>query len=293
MSRFYMNILKLIVIMAVFGFYGCKNLINKYTSPKSYDFNKPDKFNMPSSLLEISGIAFHNGISDTVYSIQDEDGKLFRQKWHVKKQLNMKFAPKGDFEDLAIFNEKIFVLKSNGTIYSFPFTEAVKKESDLVKEQKKLIPKAEYEGIFADQETNKIYILCKKCEQDKKAKQVTGYILDYDLASDSLVFAGEFKIELSQLKKLNSKLKTSLNPSALAKNPETGEWYILSSANKLLLITDANWKIKAAHRLSSSTFSQPEGIAFDRDLNLYISNEGDELNDGNILKFKHLNSVKK
>lgn len=288
MKRFYMNVLCFTALVAVFGAYACKNPVNKYTSPKGYDFGKPDKFSMPSSLLEISGIAFHNGISDTVYSIQDEDGKLFRQKWDVKKQYHMKFAPKGDFEDLAIFNEMVFVLKSDGVIYSFPFTEAVKDESNTVKVRKGLIPKEEYEGMYADPQTNKVYVLCKKCDLDKKMKQVTGYVFDYNAESDSLITLGDFKVDLSRLKELNSKLKTSLSPSALAKNPKTNEWYILSSTNKLLLIADANWNIKEAHRLNSSTFNQPEGIAFDRDLNLYISNEGDEVSDGNILKFRHL-----
>jgi DNA-binding beta-propeller fold protein YncE len=293
MKRFYMNVLYVAVTLAVFGAYACKNPINKYGSPKGYDFSKPDRFNMPSSLLEISGIAFNKGLSDTVYSIQDEDGKLFRQKWDVKKQYNMKFGPKGDYEDLAIFNEMVFILKSNGAIYSFPFAEAVKKESDLVKERKGLLPKAEYEGMYADPQTNKIYVLCKKCDLDKNMKQVTGYVFDYQVESDSLNVSGGFKIDLSQLKKLNPKLKTALNPSALAKNPKTGEWYVLSSANKLLLVTDANWKIKEAHKLNSSTFSQPEGIAFDQQLNLYISNEGDEVNDGNVLKFRYLPAAKK
>lgn len=279
--------------MLCFGGYACKNPINKHTNPKDYDFSDAEKFNMPSSLLEISGIAFHKGVSDMVYSIQDEDGKLFRQQWDVKKQYHMKFGPRGDYEDLAIFNEMVFILKSNGTIYSFPFAEASKSESNLVKETKKLVPKAEYEGMYADPQTNKLYILCKSCEVDKKKKQLTGYIFDYDAGSDSLIEAGDFKIDLSDIKEFNPKLKTSLKPAALAKNPKTGEWYVLSSTDKLLLITDANWKVKAAHKLNSSTFNQPEGIAFDQQLNLYISNEGDELTDGNILKFRYIPAVKK
>lgn len=293
MRKFYIHVLRIAAVIAVFGAYACKNLVNKYTSPQGYDFSKPDKFNMPSSLLEISGIAFYKGISDTIYSIQDEDGKLFRQGWDVKKQSHMKFAPKGDFEDLAIFSEMVFVLRSEGGIYSFPFTEATKEESDFVKVRKGLVPKAEYEGMFADPQTNKVYVLCKKCDLDKKMKQVTGYVFDYNAESDSLTAAGDFRIDLSRLKKFNSKLKTSLSPSALAKNPKTGDWFVLSSTNKLLLVTDANWNIKEVHRLNSSTFNQPEGIAFDRDLNLYISNEGDEVSDGNILKFRYLESVKK
>ncbi|MNL43433.1 hypothetical protein D3C87_1659450 [compost metagenome] len=68
---------------------------------------------------------------------------------------------------------------------------------------------------------------------------------------------------------------------------------MLSSTDKLLLVTDANWKIKEAHKLNSSTFNQPEGMAFDQELNLYISNEGDEITDGNILKFRYLPAARK
>jgi uncharacterized protein YjiK len=282
-----------LTLFVLLGAMACKNTKNKYTSPAGYDFLKPDKFTMPSSLLEISGVAFHDMNSDSVYTIQDEDGKLFRQQWDVKKQKNMKFAAKGDYEDLAIFQDKVFVLKSNGTLYSFPFSESVKEASDQVKERKRVVPKGEYESLYADPETSKLYILCKNCPVDKKKKQVTGYILDYDALLDSMGSIDSFKVDLTKLKDVNARLKTTASPSALTKNPDTKEWYILSSANKLLMVTDENWKIKAAHKLNSSTFNQPEGLAFDKDLNLYISNEGDEITDGNIIKFKYAPSGKK
>ncbi|WP_316811583.1 SdiA-regulated domain-containing protein [Pedobacter heparinus] len=293
MKAFYPNFLYVVLLFSILGTSACKNPRNKYTSPAGYDFSKPDKFNMPSSLLEISGIAFNVGNSDTVYSIQDEDGKLFRQHWDVKKQRHMKFAAKGDFEDLAIFNEMAFVLKSNGALFSFPLSEAVKEESDQVKERKRLVPKGEYEGLYADPLNNRIYILCKSCPADKKTKKLTGYVFDYKKETDSLTALGNFQLDLNQIKTLNTKLKASLSPAALARNPKTAEWYILSSTNKLLLVADSSWNIKAAHRLNSSTFNQPEGIAFDKDQNLYIANEGDEVNDGNIIKFRYLPSVKK
>ncbi len=288
MKYIYLSVFYLIVAVAsFFGAYSCQNPKNKYTSPEGYDFSKPDKFTMPSSLLEISGIAFYKNNSDTVYSIQDEDGKLFRQGWDVKKQKNMKFGPKGDYEELAIMSDKVFILKSNGTFYSFNISEAKKVQSDHVKETKHILPKAEYEGLYADEMASKLYVICKSCAIDKKTKKVTGYILDYHADLDSITMAGEFKLDLNQMKPANSDAKPSLNPSALTKNPKTGEWYIIASANKQLVITDANWKIKAVHKLNSSTFNQPEGIAFDKDLNLFISNEGDEVSEGNILKFKY------
>jgi uncharacterized protein YjiK len=60
----------------------------------------------------------------------------------------------------------------------------------------------------------------------------------------------------------------------------------------LLVITDENWKVKDAFTLNGNTFYQPEGIAFDSRGNLYISNEGDELSNGNILRFQRNTPLK-
>ena len=287
MKRLVKSILGIVFILAMAISFSCKN-DNKYTSPAGYDFKKCDKFNMPSSLLEISGIAFNNSNSDTIYSIQDEDGKLYKQQWDVKKQKNVKFASKGDFEDLAIIDSNVIVLKSNGSLYVFSLKETIKKETKEVREFKNLFPKAEYESIYADKPTGSVYVLCKSCPQDKKNKQVTGYQLKYDQVNRTLDSSGTFLINLEPIPVLNSKLKANLSPSAMAKNTMTNEWYILSSANKLLVVTDLEWKIKAVHKLNSTVFNQPEGLAFVNQHNLFISNEGDEITDGNIIKFRYV-----
>ncbi len=79
-----------------------------------YDLGKPEKFFMPESLLEISGITFYKGRKDTIYAIQDEQGRVFRLPWDVKRQYNTKFGKQGDYEYLSIINEQVIVLKSNG-----------------------------------------------------------------------------------------------------------------------------------------------------------------------------------
>lgn len=267
-------------------FFACKPADDKYTSPKGYDFQNPEKFSMPESLLEISGIAFNQGRADTIYSVQDEDGRLFSQAWGVKKQHSLKFAKNGDYEDLAIANQTVFMLKSSGTIFSFPLTEAQSEKTGLTKEWKNLLPKEEYEGMYADEAGQQLFVLCKECKTDKKSSTATGYVLNIQ-DSTQIVASSTFSIDLAPLKALGQEVKKGLKASALSKHPKTGEWFILSSAHKLLIIATADWKIKEAHRLDSSSFNQPEGIAFDTANNLYISNEGDELTAGNILKFNY------
>jgi hypothetical protein len=140
---------------------------------KAYDLENPDKFFMPESLLEISGIAFYKGNSDTVYAIQDEQGRFFRIPWGVKKQTNAKFGKQSDYEDVTIVNEQVLILKSNGTLFSFPFADAAYEEIDSVKEWKQVLPKGEYEGMYGDEATGKVYIICKNCPEDNSKNLVS------------------------------------------------------------------------------------------------------------------------
>jgi uncharacterized protein YjiK len=256
------------------------------TSLAHYNLDKPEKFNMPESLLEISGIAFHEQLNDTIYAINDEEGKVFRLGWNIPKQLHSKFGKQGDYEDLSIANGIVYVLKSNGVLYSFPFADAIYTELDQVREIKTLLPKGEYEGMYADQFNNQLYVLCKRCDADYSWNTTTGYIIELDESSKT---ATSFQIDVKDIKQFKGKVKEGFRPSGLARDPLSGEWYIISAANKLLVVTDSKWNIKEAFPLSSNVFTQPEGIAFDKIGNLYISNEGDDLANGNILKFTRVN----
>ncbi|HVY76711.1 MAG TPA: SdiA-regulated domain-containing protein [Puia sp.] len=259
---------------------GCSSAQNQQPL-KEYALDKPEKFFMPESLLEISGIAFYRGNPDTVYAIQDEEGKLFRLRWMEKKQYHSKFAKRGDYEDLAILGDQVFVLKSNGHLYAFPLSEADYEEVEQVREWKEILPPGEYEGLFADEQTGQLYVLCKHCEAGGKDR-VPGYIFQ---TGDSLKQVGSFVLDMRAQRPITGKAKDSFRPSALAKNPVTGEWFILSAVNSMLVITDAQWKVKTTVHLNQNEFNQPEGIAFDTRGNLYISNEGGDLTEGNILRF--------
>ncbi len=237
---------------------------------------------MPESLHEISGISFHRQNNDTVYAIQDEDGKLFKLAWHKKKQYHSKFARKGDYEDLAIVGEKVYILKSNGNLYSFPFANAAYEDLDEVREWKHLLPEGEYESLYGDDATNKLYVLCKNCKGDNKKDVVPGYILQ---TGDSVYQVGTFSIDVHEIKKITGKVKRGFRPSAMAKNTLNNKWYILSAVNRMLVVTDSIWSVKEVCALSTKSFNQPEGIAFDKFGSMYISNEGDDFAEGNILKF--------
>jgi hypothetical protein len=262
---------------------GCGVASRDQVKVDHYNLGKPEKFSMSESLLEISGICFYKGNSDTVYAIQDEEGKLFRMKWGEKKSLNAKFGKKGDYEDVAIVNDKVVVLKSNGQLFSFPFAESTWEDVDSAIEFKGLLPAGEFEGLYGDESTKRLYVICKNCLDDDKKHAVTGYIFQF---GDAVSPVGTFQVNVDEIKNYAGKVKRGFRPSGFAQNPVTKDWFIISAVNKLMVVTDSSWKVRDAYPLSGNIFNQPEGIAFDSQGNLYISNEGDDLADGNILKFR-------
>ncbi|MBC8032619.1 MAG: SdiA-regulated domain-containing protein, partial [Chitinophagaceae bacterium] len=159
---------------------------------------------------------------------------------------------------------------------------AVYEEIDSVMEWKNLLPEGEYEGMYGDGVEGKLYVICKNCGADNNHNRVSGYIFQ---VGDSIYPAGSFSIDVDEIKSITGKVKRGFRPSGIAKNPVSGDWYIVSSVNKLLIVTDVNWKIREVCTLNGNMFNQPEGICFDADGHLYISNEGDDLVEGNILRF--------
>ncbi|PJJ83318.1 SdiA-regulated domain-containing protein [Mucilaginibacter auburnensis] len=253
-------------------------------NPPGYDLTKPVRYNMPDGLLEISGIALYHGRADSIYAEQDEDGRIYYLKPGDGKVAHSKFAGHGDYEDIAIMGELLYILRSDGVIFTFPFKQVQSGNIANVKELKGLLPAGEYEGMCVDEKSKQLYVLCKSCKGNNEKKVGAGYIFNA-LPGNGLKASGNFTINVKDIEAQLGKNKMTFRPSALAKNTKTNEWYILSSVNKALVITDVNWQVKAAYPLNPSLFIQPEGMAFDNQNSLYISNEGDKLTPGTILKF--------
>ncbi|MFU1858395.1 SdiA-regulated domain-containing protein [Sphingobacterium sp. NGMCC 1.201703] len=248
-----------------------------------YKLSSGKKINLPDELLEISGIAFLEGQDEDIYAIQDEQGLLFKYHLSSQKLTYSQFGKDGDYEDIGISKTHFFILKSNGSVYSFPITE--KDNIQTAIEQKDILPKGEYEGLFVDKTSNLAYVLCKECRVDKKQSQTTGYIFAIE-RDGKFTPKGEFAVQIDELKQFDPKIKKTFKPSALAKKTDSNEWYILSSVDRALVVTDENFRVKSITSLDPKLFPQPEGINFDSKSNLYISSEAGNQDKGIIYKFE-------
>ena len=110
-----------LIISVVLVVVSC-NQKNKIVSPPQYDFKNPIISKMPDDLKEISGIAFNGERYDRVYAIEDEDGWLYRYEFENGEVKKLKFAKRGDYEDIAFQNDNKAVGKRDVFVIS-PFSK--------------------------------------------------------------------------------------------------------------------------------------------------------------------------
>lgn len=251
------------------------------SSSNRFNLENRETYVLPVELDEISGHTFVQGNDDIIYCIQDEKGIVFAFDLKLNKiQRSIPFAKDADYEGITNDGRFFYILKSNGSIFSFPIADDVNEAN--VKEFKNLLNKGEYESLGIDTVNNQLVVICKSCKVDKK-DQTTGYILDYsDLGEVSL--NDSFIIDLDKARSIYPKFPKVFNPSAVTKNSITGEWYVLSSIDKLILITDADFRPISVLPFSRKMYEQPEGIDFDSKGNLYISSE--KGNEGSGMLYK-------
>lgn len=248
----------------------------------SINLENRESFPLPEELSEISGHTFIDGNDDVVYCIQDEDGDIFAFNLKTRKiDRIIPFAKAGDYEGITNDGNFFYVLKSNGSIYSLPIDS---KLQDL-KEFKGIVGKGEYESIGIDKVTGSLVVLCKSCKVDGKKDQLTGYILNLNKDGD-VAFDKSFVIDLNEASRFYHKFPRVFNPSAITKKISTNEWFILSSIDKLILVTDSAFNLVNVLPFSRKLYEQPEGIAFDSNENLYISSEKGDGKSGMLYKIK-------
>lgn len=276
------SLLYLLLCLWIFPGCGPKADNGEFTSPQGLNLNRPRVFKLPFSLDEISGIVY-NAPDNSVLAINDERGWLY--KVHLKDDLDIekwKYSKGADFEDLVLIDNVFYVLESNGNIIQFRF---ITPDSADVKEH--LFPaqdKNEFEILYHDKTRNALVMLCKDCERDDK-NSLTAF--SFDPATGTYAEAPAYVMDIRKIEELMNEKKVRFKPSAATINPRTGELYIISSLNKVLVVADVNGVPKQVHRIDPKLYKQPEGMAFTPAGDLLISNESADIGTANILFFKY------
>jgi len=304
--------LHLLFALVIFSHWSCGDRGNNAPQVKSdtdtkseeelsYKLNHPDvEMILPMSLIEISGLSYDLQ-ANQLLAINDERGQLYRLNDQTGKvESSVRFRGKGDYEGVEMIGDDIYVCESDGQILKVDSSS----EKGSIKLRTDLRGVNDIEGLGYDPQNNSLLLACKgnpsiSSDQDlAKVKSIYSYNLtSQQLSPDPIMIIGDQDIEdfLRQYKRIQFKTDKekkqlrkrakSFAPSGIARHPETGAYFIISSSGKLLIVADQSGDIMDVYFLKEKVHRQPEGICFDDAGHLYISNEG-RSGIGKIYKYK-------
>jgi len=248
-----------------------------------YNLNKPDiKQQLPPVLNEVSGLTDID--SKHVALVQDELGIVFIYDFINGKIVSQyEFEESGDFEGLTYTGESLYILRSDGRLSECK--NFLNDDAKFIHHQLNL-KTANNEGLCYDQKNNRILIAAKSKPINHNEKEKR-YIYSYNIKTEELLEKPVYSINTNEIQKFASKydiIQTqttskgkikpfNFRPASLAIHPITDEIYIISAADKLILIMNRKGEMVHIERLNDELFLKAEGITFIPDGTIIITNE--------------------
>lgn len=252
-----------------------------------YDLANPSHvINLVSEdLREISGLS-PTDTPGQYLAIADEKGEIFFVDGAgggsiIKRVL---FRDKGDFEGVEMVGPCLFAVKSNGDIFEIG---RWKRKAPSVREYDTHLNKDDdVEGLGYDVRRNALLVACKGHTDSSYTRRVFAFDLKTKKLSDDPVYTVD-PLEVNRLvPKTSEENDHFFSPSGIAIHPLSQDVYILSSAQKRLVVLDyETGAIKYAIRLDKKILPQPEGISFDANGDLILSSEGKK-GEGLMMRYK-------
>jgi uncharacterized protein YjiK len=224
---------------------------------------------LPKGLQEISGLALSS--DGKLFTHDDELGRIweidYRRGVLMKRFSLGKGVLRGDFEGLAVANELMFLLASNGTLYEFregaddAHVEYQVHDTGLMKE-------CEFEGVAFDPAINSLVLACKHVYTKSLKDDLVIY--RWSLASDTAARLSRLAVPLAGIIGANS--WKGLHPSDITIDPLTGNYVLVAAQEKALIsITPAGALVFS--RPLPAAHHQAEGVAITKDSILIVSDE--------------------
>jgi uncharacterized protein YjiK len=266
-----------------------------------YDLNKPSaSFDLDVSLREISGLTT-TPKPDLLAAVQDEKGQLFYiNKKTGKVTPSVIFAEDGDFEGIEFVGDTLWVVKSKGRLYKLWNLD--KTPYDMATFKIESLKKANIEGLGYDAKNNRLLLAQKGDKTDEAASRA---IFAFDLKNQTPSVSKAFDLRLSDFQAFLADKKAKkyqhlvddyvnnpaakgveFGPSGVAVHPLSGNIFVLSSVNKVLIVISSEGKILEMVKLDKNRFPQPEGLCFDADGTLYLSSEAKDDPKAKLFVFK-------
>lgn len=259
----------LLIGIAVVGF-AKVNKSNAEITEGSGNYTISETWELPSELDEISGIVWLD--SQTLACVQDEDGMIFIYDLDEKKVTDkIPFAGNGDYEGIALHENDLYVMQSDGLLYEIKNWNGTNK---VVSSYQTGFESSNNMESLTYSKTDAALLTTPK---DKDVEDDYKGIYKIDLTSKNVNRKNPaYRIDMTSTilePYKNKKRHKTFSPSEIAVHPKTKDIYVLEGKNPKLLIMNAEGALKTVHKLDEISFPQPEGMTFSADGDLYISNE--------------------
>lgn len=252
-----------------------------------FDLQHPSRtFELPDELRELSAVTVVD--ADTVACVQDEKGVLF---WFDVDQgritAEQRFGGHGDYEGLARADTDYYVLRSDGLLLRLGQDG---KHLRTLAEIPLGLPVPEIEGICKDPRGGRLLIAPKEFGKVSKERRDERPLFAFDLATqraspEPVLMISIAAVEAAAVRlgvalpmrstpKGKERIELLLHFSDLAVRPATGDLFLLSSVDHLLLVVSPAGAVRFVHHLDEVLLPQPESIAFLPDGDLLIGSEG-------------------
>lgn len=244
-----------------------------YYSASPYNYLKPSTvIDLPETLREISGIAVVN--NTTVLCVQDELGAVFSLDLQKQEITNMfRFTDIGDFEDITFNNDTAYVLRSDGTIFSFAYTNF----SGNIQQKIVQASSLNIEGLCFNP-FSKSFLLASKAPTVGKP-DAERYIYEFTkktIHSPQVyvtVKFDEIRAFVAKTYACIQKTNFEINPSGIAIHPQTKDLYVLSALDRCIAVY-SDKKLQHVYVLPAELYYKPEGIGFLPNGDMILSSEG-------------------
>lgn len=260
-------------------------------------------YDVPQDLSEISGICFID--NENLLAIQDEEGIIYQYNLAQQKVTAQKtFGGPADYEDIAVVGDDVYVVDSEGKIYFIKGFKQGNTHTELITTP--FTGKNNIEGLAYDAAGNRL-LIAPKDEGFDEGKTKIKDIYEINLKTRELNAKPIYQINLDMIESYfkgdgleesskkflkaigNQNLNKVFRTSALGVHPKTREIFVLSSINNLIAVLTPQGTLRKIVQLKGKEFSQPEGLAFTPDGNLYISNEANNKTKANIIHLVYEN----
>ncbi|MBZ0206591.1 MAG: SdiA-regulated domain-containing protein [Flavobacteriales bacterium] len=225
-------------------------------------------------MREISGLAWWR--KDHIAMVQDEKGEVFIFDISRKKITgSMDFDKNGDYESVASDGEHLYAVRSDGRVDRLHGGSG--KKVDHWKTG--LTRRNDVEGSCWDVRRERLLMACKADPGSGLDARVQRAVYAFDPVTGELdpdpalvVHLDSIKVALAKRGLMTKGMRFA--PSAIAIHPTTGNYWLLSAHDRMIVVLNGTGNVIDATYLERALFPQPEGLDLDPDGLLLISSEG-------------------